>query len=190
MSANGIAQLETREARQIAKLDLAQNKRQGNVLTVYNGLTSISTSGSGPGEFRNRPADWSFMQNVQIGWTINGPNIINGPVPITNIVYSAPQERAFIFHTGGTQNDEWSTVGQTGYIFSGYLSDPTTPAYRTRATYDITQLPTQYDGNNIVDNANTGGLLQGRPWNPDTIITVIEEGLVLNLDARNLNSWS
>ena len=27
-----------------------------------------------------------------------------------------------------------------------------------RATYDITQLPTQYD------NPNAGGLVQGRPW--------------------------
>lgn len=33
-----------------------------------------------------------------------------------------------------------------------------------RATYDITQLPTQYDDNGIIDNANTGGLVQGRPW--------------------------
>jgi len=33
-----------------------------------------------------------------------------------------------------------------------------------RATYNIAKLPTQYSGNNIVDNANTGGLVQGRPW--------------------------
>jgi hypothetical protein len=33
-----------------------------------------------------------------------------------------------------------------------------------RATYDISQLPTQYSGNNIVDNENAGGLIQGRPW--------------------------
>jgi hypothetical protein len=33
-----------------------------------------------------------------------------------------------------------------------------------RATYDITQLPTQYDDNAIVDNPNIGGLVQGRPW--------------------------
>ena len=33
-----------------------------------------------------------------------------------------------------------------------------------RATYDITQLPTQYTGNAVTDNANTGGLVQGRPW--------------------------
>jgi hypothetical protein len=33
-----------------------------------------------------------------------------------------------------------------------------------RATYDITQLPTQYDNNDVIDNPNTGGLVQGRPW--------------------------
>jgi len=33
-----------------------------------------------------------------------------------------------------------------------------------RSTYDITQLPTQYSGNNVIDNPNVGGLVQGRPW--------------------------
>ena len=33
-----------------------------------------------------------------------------------------------------------------------------------RAYYDITQLPTQYSGNSIIDNANSGGLVIGRPW--------------------------
>jgi hypothetical protein len=33
-----------------------------------------------------------------------------------------------------------------------------------RATYDITQLPTQYDDNAIIDNPNVGGLVVGRPW--------------------------
>lgn len=33
-----------------------------------------------------------------------------------------------------------------------------------RATYDITQLPTQYDDNAVVDNANASGLAVGRPW--------------------------
>lgn len=33
-----------------------------------------------------------------------------------------------------------------------------------RATYDITELPTQYDGDAIVDNPNVGGLIEGRPW--------------------------
>jgi len=34
-----------------------------------------------------------------------------------------------------------------------------------RDTYDITELPTQYDGNLVVDNPNVGGLQEGRPWN-------------------------
>lgn len=33
-----------------------------------------------------------------------------------------------------------------------------------RATYDITQLPTQYDNNTVINNPNTSGLVRGRPW--------------------------
>jgi len=33
-----------------------------------------------------------------------------------------------------------------------------------RHDYDISELPTQYSGNDIIDNANTGGLILGRPW--------------------------
>jgi hypothetical protein len=33
-----------------------------------------------------------------------------------------------------------------------------------RATYDLTLLPTQYNGNVIIDNPNAGGLVTGRPW--------------------------
>lgn len=42
--------------------------------------------------------------------------------------------------------------------------DSTKPWYRARNNYDITQLPTQYDDNTIIDNANVGGLVDGRPW--------------------------
>lgn len=38
-------------------------------------------------------------------------------------------------------------------------------ALKRSDTYDITQLPTQYSGNDIVDNPNVGGLVQRRPWN-------------------------
>lgn len=33
-----------------------------------------------------------------------------------------------------------------------------------RSTLDVTQLPTQYSGNTVADNPNTGGLVTGRPW--------------------------
>jgi hypothetical protein len=31
-------------------------------------------------------------------------------------------------------------------------------------TYDRTELPTRYVGNDVVDNANPDGLLLSRPW--------------------------
>ncbi len=34
-----------------------------------------------------------------------------------------------------------------------------------RYTLDSTELPTLYSGNDVVDNANVGGLQLGRPWN-------------------------
>lgn len=37
-------------------------------------------------------------------------------------------------------------------------------AYRVLNTYNIDNLPTKFSGNTIVDNANAGGLIQGRPW--------------------------
>jgi hypothetical protein len=43
--------------------------------------------------------------------------------------------------------------------------------YRDRNQYDITQLPIQYDGNNYIDNPNTGGLVGGRPWTAVAPIT-------------------
>lgn len=36
--------------------------------------------------------------------------------------------------------------------------------YRALNTYDRDLLPTKYSGNDVVDNANVGGLQPGRPW--------------------------
>lgn len=33
-----------------------------------------------------------------------------------------------------------------------------------RSAYDINLLPTQYNDNQVVDNPNTGGLQDARPW--------------------------
>jgi hypothetical protein len=57
-----------------------------------------------------------------------------------------------------------------------------------RATYDITQLPTQYDDNGIIDNANTGGLVQGRPWivgNP----APVTQDLILFFDSERTDCY-
>lgn len=39
-----------------------------------------------------------------------------------------------------------------------------TNGYRANHVADITELPTQYSNNAVVDNPNAGGLQQGRPW--------------------------
>lgn len=46
----------------------------------------------------------------------------------------------------------------------------------TRATLDTTQLPTLYSGNDIVDNANSGGLVEGRPWTAVASIRALLSG--------------
>jgi hypothetical protein len=56
---------------------------------------------------------------------------------------------------GNTLTTDGSVVG---------VPDPSKPFYRDRNVYDISQLPTQYAGNNISDNPNLGGLVIGRPW--------------------------
>jgi hypothetical protein len=43
-----------------------------------------------------------------------------------------------------------------------------------RATYDITQLPTQYNDNSVINNPNTGGLTLGRPWINSVTFTFYE----------------
>ena len=35
---------------------------------------------------------------------------------------------------------------------------------KARSTYDLSQLPTQFNDNSIVNNPNSGGLVRGRPW--------------------------
>jgi hypothetical protein len=84
MAANGISTLATKQARQVAKLTIAQAKRRGQI------------------------------------------------------------------------------VANTGAISGSANSSQ--PFYRTLNTYDLTLLPTQYSGNLVVDNANAGGLINGRPW--------------------------
>jgi len=63
-----------------------------------------------------------------------------------------------------TAKKQGKTVAANGTITGAV--DSTKNYYRARNTYDITQLPTQYTGNAVTDNANASGLLPGRPWAP------------------------
>jgi hypothetical protein len=61
-----------------------------------------------------------------------------------------------------TAKRQGKTVAKDGTITGSV--DSTKPYYRARNTLGVTQLPTQYSGNVVVDNANAGGLVKGRPW--------------------------
>lgn len=56
------------------------------------------------------------------------------------------------------------TTNQTGTKEDRQKQKLDIAAVKRSDTYDITQLPTQYDGNEVVDNPNVGGLVDGRPW--------------------------
>jgi hypothetical protein len=58
------------------------------------------------------------------------------------------------------------TVAKNGTI-SGAV-DNTKNYYRYNNTYNINDLPTQYTGNSVTDNANIGGLKSKRPWTSHT----------------------
>jgi hypothetical protein len=58
------------------------------------------------------------------------------------------------------------TVADDGTI-SGSV-DSTKNYYRYNNTYNLDDLPTQYSGNEVIDNANVGGLKQARPWTSHT----------------------
>jgi len=69
-------------------------------------------------------------------------------------------------------------VVATNGTISGSI-DPTKSYYRSSNIYNLPLLPTQYDGFNVVDNANSGGLVEGRPWTAiafASIPTTINEG--------------
>lgn len=56
-----------------------------------------------------------------------------------------------------------------------------------RSTYDITQLPTQYDGDDVIDNPNIGGLVQGRPWFDGAGASLYNAGLWLKTYSGYFN---
>lgn len=48
-------------------------------------------------------------------------------------------------------------------------------------TYDLDQLPTKYIGNTVFDNPNIGGLILGRPWASDALVSNIETETGFNI---------
>jgi hypothetical protein len=74
------------------------------------------------------------------------------------------------------------TVARDGTITG--TADATKPYARVLNNYALADLPTQYTNNAVTDNANTGGLIQGRPWSTVPLGVVDTLGFFENqLDA-------
>jgi hypothetical protein len=175
MAANGISTLATKELRQKAKLDLASLKRQGYTLNADGTIEStvsahLTTTGAqnyaanGPtmNTFRvlNRGGNWDeFFAN----WDNGTWSCVQFPGSVVTNMTDPGDDSPIITITGGTFLLD-ATYSFTGDVLTAGTADTGAPFYRTRATYDLTLLPTQYNDNAIVNNPNTGALTVGRPW--------------------------
>jgi hypothetical protein len=166
----------------------------------YNGLTKVFVNGTQSGVTYTDTNNYGTTKPLFIGASytsgshfvgyVSNIRIINGTAAYTGNF--TPSKSPFTASVPGTQlvlNTDYGvnflqdisinnfTLTNTGVTSSNTSPGPDTDAifYRTRATYDISQLPTQYDDNGVIDNANTGGLVLGRPWiNTTTPFTFFE----------------
>ena len=192
MSANGISTLPTKQAKQLAKLDIAEARRKGYSAVVPAGSQDYNTVIVG--NFGAIKVISNGAGSTYLVFEFPVPavqNYLYPGAPLHNLRFSGTDHFDAVSIVGGLV--DCSTLaglpqaGAKGYLLSANLSvatnnnvgilsipngrfvgsgSPNTSAnfYRTRNVYDLELLPTQYSGNGIIDNVNTGGLVLGRPW--------------------------
>ena len=93
----------------------------------------------------------------------SGTNITTITGTATSLLLNAASSATYLTDsssyaaTVSNSNVTWGASGPA-------IANTSAVYYRARNTYDITQLPTQYDADDIVNNPNAGGLVVGRPW--------------------------
>lgn len=80
----------------------------------------------------------------------------------------------------GDGDTVYCTTNQTGSKEERQIQKLDIAAAKRGDTYDITQLPTKYSGNDVVDNPNSGGLLENRPW--AAVLDIVRTNLQLYLE--------
>ena len=192
MAANGISTLPTKQAKQLAKLDIAQAKRQGysavvpagsqdyNTVTVGNfGAIKVISNGAGSTYLvfeyavpavQNYLFPGAPLHNLRFGSTdhFDAVSIVGGLVDCSTLA-GLPQAGAkgYLLSANlsvATNNNVGILSIPNGRFTSSGSADTDAPFYRVNNNYDITELPTQYNGNDITDNPNADGLIEGRPW--------------------------
>ena len=206
MSANGISTLPNKQARQLAKLDIAQAKRQGYATVVENTTTYTATYLTSPPPvlpefafgyikitvnnvddvylhfYNSVPAISDLItvgMRVTIDWDGRPGNTV-ADIASTLIDFPGhawrPGGLGFLLSIVTTtelpgNSEDYNIEGlhiPNGRFVPSGSADTSANFYRVYNNYDIELLPTQYSGNTVVDNPNTGGLLPARPWIPTT----------------------
>lgn len=194
MSANNISILPNKQAKQLAKLDIAQAKRQGyssvvpagtqdyNLVSVGNfGALKVISDGAGHTYLVFAlpiPAIQSYLyvgaplHNVRFGGVDHIDAVsIAGPLVDCSTLAGFPQAGALGYLLSATlsvaTNNNVGILSFPNGRFTGNGTANTSAVfYRANNHYDITELPTEYSGsgNGLIDNPNSTGLLLGRPW--------------------------
>ena len=193
MSANGISTLATKQLRQEAKLDVAQLKRKGYATIVQNTTAYSLPTNFSLGDIKitvNNVDDvYLHFYNsvptisnqlkvgmiVTIDWDGRAPNTVAYIAsPLIDFPGHAwrPQGLGFLLTIitttelpGNSEDYNIEALHIPNGTFAGSGTPSTSvPYYRGRNVLEITQLPTQYDADDVIDNPNVGGLVQGRPW--------------------------
>ena len=192
VSGNGISTLPTKEAKQLAKLDLAKARRQGysevvpagnqtyNLVIVGNfGSLKVVSDGAGSTylvfEFSIPDIqDYLYvgapLHNVRFAGSDHIDTVsIAGPLVDCSALSGFPQAgaRGYLLSAtlGVTTNNNVGILSfPNGRFIGSGAVDTESSYYRARNDYDITELPTQYSDNTVVDNENPDGLILGRPW--------------------------
>jgi hypothetical protein len=193
----GAVGLADKEARQKAKLNLAQAKRRGYTLAadgtvvdeVADTLTTIGaqaySDGASMATFRvlNRGGNWDeFFAN----WDNGTWSCVQFPGSVVTNMTNPGDDSPIITITGGIFVLN-ATYSFTGDVLTAGTPDTTAPFYRARNEYNINSLPTQYVGITAVPNTEPGDLQLGRPWialpRPQYLM-ILENGDVQTLETE------
>ena len=135
------------------------NSATFNSYTVDNGIT-VNTLASNIATAVGINASWFTLR---LGITqLVGTATLAASAVITGSVLNTNNRIAHL----ATRQDRQTAKLTLARIRRQAGGNTAAPYYRARNVLDITKLPTQYSGNTIVDNSNTGGLILGRPWVP------------------------
>ena len=131
----------------------------GNILSIITAI--VADEDPTLGVLTNNDYDIALERNTNITDVNNGSDTISDHIVDGDTIICIDDKKNLT--TTNTKD-----VRQDRKLRIASVKRQATPGSNTDYTFDITELPTQYqdnDTNNVIDNPNVGGLQPGRPWN-------------------------